>query len=141
MISIPFFVLAILGGSFILLGLVGIVGITGEVTDLALLPMSGALALTALGSGAAIFEILVVAVLSRVSDGGSGVVALALGIAAAVAACALFLMTLSAMQLLGWLVLTAAGLSLALWFVRKVDNLDEPYAKETGPRIRSDLSD
>lgn len=71
----------------------------------------------ALGVGAAVFEVVVLATLASVRRAGDGMVALAFGIAATTAALGLFLLLLSGVRLPGWAAIIVGGLTLAAWLL------------------------
>ncbi len=74
--------------------------------------------LAALGVGAALFEVVVLAILASVRRAGGGLVALAFGIAATTAALGLFLMLLGGVRMPGWAAIIVSGLALAAWLLR-----------------------
>jgi len=119
-LCIPLLPFVTLVAILILLGILGINSTIGETGLPSPWSMGGALSLAALGGGAGLFEILVLAVVGRIRFGGNGSVALAFGLAATSAAIALFLMMLSGMRFPGWVVTTVMGLALAAWLVRRV---------------------
>jgi hypothetical protein len=116
-VRVPLLVLVILAGTLILTGLFGIIS-TSNMLDMPASSARGALSLAAIASGAGLFELLVLTMVGRIRLGGNGSVALAFGLVVAAAAIALFLMMLSEMRFSGWIVTTATGLALTVWFVR-----------------------
>ncbi len=120
MVCIPFVLLITLAGVMTLGGIFGIMTSAQEGHVQTPWSAVGILSLVALGSGAAMFETLVLALLGRIRSGGSGAVALAFGLAATGAAFALFLMMLGELRFLGWVATTIIGFALTAWFVRGV---------------------
>ncbi len=110
-------------GMLTLGGIAGIVTATQAGTVLAPWSMVGILALAAVGSGAGLFEMLVLALLGSLRTRGSGSVALAFGIVATIAAIALFLMMLGNLRVIGWVVTSALGLALTVWIVREASHI------------------
>lgn len=119
-IGIPFLLLITLAGILTLAGIFGIMTSSQEGNGLTAV---GILALVALGSGAALFEILVFVLLRHIHTERSGAVALAFGIVATAAAIALFLMTLGTLHFSGWVGITVIGFAFTAWAVRGIKSL------------------
>jgi len=79
-------------------------------------PIGAGPSFAALGVGAAVFEVVVLATLASVRRAGDGMAALAFGIAATTAALGLFLL-LGGVRLLGWAAIIVGGLTLAAWLL------------------------
>lgn len=124
-VCIPFVLLITLAGVLTLGGIFGIMTVAQEGHVQTPESAVGILSLVTLGSGAALFETLVLALLGRIRSGGSGAVALAFGLAAMAAAIALFLMMLGELRFPGWVATTVIGFALTAWFVRGVKQLNE----------------
>ncbi len=99
-----------------LLTLSGILGILDPLTRAGSAPWAASLA--AIGSGASLFELLVLSVLGTLRLNGAGAVALAFGVASALAASALFLTVAIPIAFAGLAVTVIGGLAFATWIVR-----------------------
>jgi len=108
--------LVALAGLPILLGVCGLAPAVRGETAWAW-PIGAGPSFAAIGVGAAVFEVVVLAVLASVRRAGDGLVALAFGIAATTAALGLFLMLLGGVRLLGWATIIVGGLTLAAWLL------------------------
>ncbi len=98
--------------------LLGVWGLAPAVRGETTWPIGAGPSFAAIGMGAAVFEVVVLAVLASVRRAGDGLVALAFGIAATTAALGLFLMLLGGVRLPGWTTIIAGGLALAAWLLR-----------------------
>jgi len=108
--------LVALAGLPTLLGVCGLASAVGRDTAWTW-PIGAAPSFAAIGVGAAVFEVVVLATLASVRRAGDGLVALAFGIAATTAALGLFLMLLGGVHLPGWAAIIVGGLSLAAWLL------------------------
>ncbi len=133
MVHIPLMLLITFAAILTLGGIFGVMNVAQQGKVLTPWSTVGILSLATVGGGAALFEILVLALLGRIRSGGSGAVALAFGIVATVAAVALFLMTLGELRSSAWVATSVLGFALTAWIVRGVNPLSS-YAdvrKET----------
>ncbi len=108
--------LVALAGLPTLLGVCGLASAVGRDTAWTW-PIGAAPSFAAIGVGAGVFEVVVLATLASVRRAGDGLVALAFGIAATTAALGLFLMLLGGVHLPGWAAIIVGGLSLAAWLL------------------------
>jgi|GEM_PF-1377666 len=109
--------IALVAGTLVTGGVLTIWRVAGGTHGIGLLPGLGALLSIAIGSG--VFEVLVLALLSRLSADGAAALALAIGLAGSTATVAMLLMLIAGQHAAVWACVNAAGLLSAVLLVRR----------------------